>query len=199
MHAYLLASRESLNSKPEILNITRKHKAKILPFTLQKIEDVRELRKLVKLSFPQKTAIVIKNFDDATIETQNAFLKNLEEPQKNLVYILTAYNLDNVLPTIISRCEIIKLPITSFQFSNNVKIKIQKFQTGNIDYKFELINKIKDRKEAQKFVSNLIFFDHKNKDYKNQENYLYALTNLKSNGNVALQLTAMLVKMNRYG
>lgn len=169
MHAFLL-----INTNP--LEFAKKNKAKILSFVLQKIEDARELKKLVKFSFAEKTAIVIENIDTATTETANAFLKNLEEPNENLIYILTATNLNNVLPTIISRCEIVKVHSTQYIV-----------QRKNIDYKTAL--NIKDRDEAIKFVEDLIFTDD---NFINKENYLRTLINLKANGNVSLQLTNML-------
>lgn len=202
MHAFLLAEPEIYKSTNlQISNLATKHKAKQLPFEMQKIDDVRALRKLVKLTFSQKTAIVIQNIDTATIEAQNAFLKNLEEPQENLIYILTASNINNVLPTIQSRCEIIQIRNpkndreAGYSTLNKLKIQILKFQTSDINYKFEHINKIKDRGEALEFVKNLTFFDHQENNFDNQENYLHTLKNLKANGNVALQLSNMLVKM----
>ena len=45
---------------------------------------------------------ILKNFDDATIQAQNKILKTLEEPPKNIIFILTTTNIDLVLPTILS-------------------------------------------------------------------------------------------------
>ncbi|MGC8869781.1 MAG: hypothetical protein ACP5PT_01650 [Brevinematia bacterium] len=47
--------------------------------------------------------VVIPNFDSATIEAQNAFLKTLEEPPKGTFIILTTSKYSNILPTISSR------------------------------------------------------------------------------------------------
>ena len=186
MHAFLIASRSISNLQFTISKIASQQKAKIITFVLQKIEDTRELKKLVKFSFAKKTAIVIENIDSATPEASNAFLKNLEEPNKNLIYILTANNLDNVLPTIVSRCEIIKSPITNHQSPNK-----------NVSYKQAL--EIKDRGEAIKFVENLIYQDHQKNNLNNMENYLCTIKNLKLNGNVALQMTNLVVRMNSDG
>mgnify|MGYP003395654197 CR=1 FL=1 len=144
MHAYLIVTndRELRNSK--IQELTGENKAQTIPFALQKIEDAKELKKLTKFSFSEKTAIIIENIDTATTEASNAFLKNLEEPSSNLIYILTAGNLTNVLPTIVSRCETIK-----------IKNPSHKKEHSNINYKDALI--IKDREEVRVFVENLIF------------------------------------------
>ena len=179
MHAFLL-----INTNPK--EFATKQKAKQIPFILQKIEDARELKKFVKFSFFEKTAIIIENIDTATAETQNAFLKNLEEPSNNLIYILTASNINNVLPTITSRCQIITVHSTKYIV-----------QSEHINYKTAL--NIKDRTEAIKFIENLIYIDHKNNNFKNMENYLQSLKNLKANGNVSLQLLNLVVRMESHG
>ena len=176
MHAFLL-----INSDP--FDFAIKQKAKHIPFTLQKIDDAKELKKLVKFSFSEKTAIVINDIDQATTETANAFLKNLEEPTKNIIYILTTKNLSGVLPTIVSRCEVMR-------FSSAIREQKEK-----LNYK-DAVN-IKDRDEAIKFIEDLLIIDHQNNVFENMENYLKTIKNLKANGNVSLQLTNFVVTMNR--
>lgn len=193
MHAFLIVN--NTNNKPisEIEKIVKIEKIqKLIPFTLQKIEDVRELKKLVKFSFSEKTAILIENIDSATPEASNAFLKNLEEPTKNIIYILTASNLSNVLPTISSRCQIMRS-------SSAIKAIDERLQMtkNNTNYKDAL--NIKDRDEAIKFIESMIHVDHEKNNFNNMENYLTTLKNLKANGNVSLQLTAFVVRMNGYG
>lgn len=181
MHAFLL-----INSDPN--QFANEQNAKVIPFELQKIEDTRNLKKLTKFSFSEKTAIVINNIDLATNEALNAFLKNLEEPNHNLIYILTATNLNNILPTIASRCEIVRTNAINNQPSMVNKI---------FDYKDAL--NIKDRDEALKFTEDLLYIDYQKKDFKNMENYLNTLKNLKLNGNVSLQMTNLVVRMNGHG
>ncbi|MFZ3301737.1 MAG: hypothetical protein WA152_03430 [Microgenomates group bacterium] len=175
MHAFLLVNKDPIQFAEE-------QNAKVIPFTMQKIEDARNLKKIVKFKFNEKTAIIINDIDLATNETLNAFLKNLEEPNENLIYILTASNLNNVLPTIISRCEIIAVQSTEYLV-----------QRQHRNYKDAL--NIKDRDEAIKFVEDLLFLDKEKKEYKNMENYLNTLKNLKLNGNVSLQMTNLVARM----
>ncbi len=186
MHAFLLVGREITNYKLPITNLAAEQQAKLLPFAMQRIEDSRELKKLVKFVFNEKTAIVIENIDNATPEAANAFLKNLEEPTKNIIYILTANNLSNVLPTIVSRCQVVKIANHRLQTPNKLQIT---------DYKDAL--NIKDREEAIKFVENLIYIDYEKNNFKNMDHYLSTIKNLKLNGNVALQMTNLVVTMNR--
>lgn len=185
MHAFLL-----INSDP--VEFAKKESAKVIPFILQKIEDSKELKKITKFKFNEKTAIVIENIDSATTEAANAFLKNLEEPNQNLIYILTAKIQENVLPTIISRCEIVR---SSFAIKSQINNKQSSITA--INYK-EALN-IKERDEAIGFVENLIYFDKQKNNFKNMENYLNTIKNLKLNGNVSLQLLNLVARMESHG
>lgn len=75
------------------------------------IEAIRELEQFLKLKVPHNTplnrGIIIERADKLTVEAQNAFLKTLEEPPDGTVIILTASNQKNLLPTIISRVQIV--------------------------------------------------------------------------------------------
>lgn len=52
---------------------------------------------------------IIREMEQATAPAANALLKTLEEPAPNVILVLTAARRDRVLPTIISRCQIIGL------------------------------------------------------------------------------------------
>ncbi len=56
-----------------------------------------------------KTIIVITNIEKMRKEAANAFLKLLEEPSENLVFILTTDHIHSLLPTITSRCQTIPM------------------------------------------------------------------------------------------
>lgn len=58
---------------------------------------------------------LINNFDISTEEAQNKLLKILEEPPKNVYFLLGIKNEGKVLPTIKSRCEKIKISPLSEQ------------------------------------------------------------------------------------
>lgn len=53
----------------------------------------------------QKTVIIMTGIESMKKEAANAFLKLLEEPSENLMFILTTDNTEALLPTIISRCQ----------------------------------------------------------------------------------------------
>lgn len=76
-----------------------------------KVEQVRELQQALSLA-PYESAYriaLLLRFDEATEGAQNALLKTLEEPNARVLMLLTANDPDNLLPTIRSRCEWLRL------------------------------------------------------------------------------------------
>lgn len=57
----------------------------------------------------KKTVVIIKGIENMRKEAANAFLKLLEEPSENLMFLLTTDHSEALLPTIISRCQHIQL------------------------------------------------------------------------------------------
>jgi len=76
-----------------------------------KIDQVRELqRELALLPYEgQWRVAILSEFERATPEAANALLKTLEEPPSYVVLLLTAARIDQLLPTIISRCQLLWL------------------------------------------------------------------------------------------
>ncbi|SEG13972.1 DNA polymerase-3 subunit delta' [Caloramator fervidus] len=75
------------------------------------VEDIEEIIEKIQIKPYEgdKKVVIIENFENATIQAQNKFLKTLEEPVKNTIIILTANNFNTILETIISRCQIFTL------------------------------------------------------------------------------------------
>lgn len=75
------------------------------------VEDSKKIveESSIKPIFSDKKIFIISSIDNSTEEAQNKLLKSLEEPNDAVYYILTATNLDKILPTIISRCNKIEL------------------------------------------------------------------------------------------
>jgi DNA polymerase-3 subunit delta' len=76
-----------------------------------KVEQIRELQgslSLVPYEARYRIALML-NFHEATPNAQNALLKTLEEAPPKVILILTADSVENLLPTIVSRCEILRL------------------------------------------------------------------------------------------
>lgn len=80
--------------------------------TSLKIEQMRAVKDLVKYGPHQGKylAVIINEADKLTIEAANSFLKILEEPVANVVFVLTAATPYAILSTIRSRCHRIFFP-----------------------------------------------------------------------------------------
>jgi len=72
-----------------------------------KIQDVRQMLSRVQLrSFEAKTKVfILKDAESLTLEASNALLKTLEEPTPDSLIILTTSSLEQILPTVKSRCQ----------------------------------------------------------------------------------------------
>lgn len=55
------------------------------------------------------TIIILTGIESMRAEAANTFLKLLEEPPENVIFLLTANSTDRLLPTILSRCQHIRL------------------------------------------------------------------------------------------
>src|SRR4030042_3242891 len=201
MHAYLLIGRETDNLRQTVEKLAKKLHSKIMEYPLVKIDDVRSLNNLIRLSFSEPTLIVCSNIHEAGEEALNALLKNLEEPQENIYFSLTAPSTGKVLPTIVSRCEIIR--IRNMESADEGK-EAEKFISMGIGDKLAYIDKIKDRGKAIEFAENLVRFLHRNlhsqktglsETAKNLETISQTLNRIKANGNVSLNLTNMGVSL----
>ena len=81
-----------------------------------KVEQIREtLRSLSLLPYEAAYRVaILPDFQNATPNAQNALLKTLEEAPARVILLLTADSPENLLPTIVSRCEILRLrPLSS--------------------------------------------------------------------------------------
>lgn len=76
-----------------------------------KIDDIRNLQRELSLS-PNEgryRIVVLANFERATLSAANALLKTLEEPASQAILVLTATDPGALLPTIVSRCQMLAL------------------------------------------------------------------------------------------
>lgn len=121
-----------------------------------KLEDVREVIKSVYLC-PNNGKVkifIFNNSQNLRVESSNALLKTIEEPSPYSYIIFTATNAYSLLPTIRSRCQIIKID--------------NKKEIINIDTNllYEVLTNIMCGK-LEYFYKNKSFFDHA-KQYKEE-------------------------------
>lgn len=128
------------------------------------INQIRLIQKFLKFKNYQtkKKAVVIGQAEKLTIAAQNAFLKTLEEPSEDALIILSCQNKEQLIPTIISRCQIIYL-------ANKKEVKIDQtiithyllliteLTKVGVGERLKLIEPFaKNREEAIKFLNNII-------------------------------------------
>lgn len=121
---------------------------------------IGEIR-LVKRSLMRKpfqgrySALLITHANAMTVEAQNALLKILEEPPDHALLILLTPILDNLLPTIQSRCKFIlckEIPETK-DYADRAK-DIEQLSLGQrLEYAVEIA---KDRESAAGFVESML-------------------------------------------
>lgn len=137
---------------------------------------------------------VIHEANKLTIEAQNSLLKVLEEPNPNNYIVLTLENAEGILPTVLSRCEIIKdFSMQDDKIGNFYKLSktdqfllIEKILKGKDPS--EINNKIKNLlTELAKYFENLILSGNINKDITDDIS-LITQTSIMINANVSKRL-----------
>ena len=75
-----------------------------------KVNSVRELRREASLTgfLGGRKVFIVSDADMMNTEASNSLLKTLEEPPADTVLILTTSRKDQLLPTIISRCQLVR-------------------------------------------------------------------------------------------
>ena len=102
-----------------------------------KKEQIIELQSKYKTksSYNNKKVYVIDKADDLNQSSGNTLLKFLEEPNDDTLAILITRNSYNVMPTIVSRCQLIKMDQKDILENAIVKEKVIEFL--NIVYKYK--------------------------------------------------------------
>ncbi len=88
------------------------------------IDQARKIQHQISLSPYQSSykVILIDQVDKMTVQASNCLLKTLEEPTGQAVLILITTNPQLLLPTIVSRCQLVKfLPVSHEQIEKKVK------------------------------------------------------------------------------
>lgn len=68
--------------------------------------------------------IIIENAEKMTNDAQDAFLKTLEEPPANTIFLLLAENHNLLLPTIVSRCQVYQFkPVDRSEMKDFIEVR----------------------------------------------------------------------------
>ena len=159
----LLINVDNVDNSPDYINIEPTGSS-------IKIVQIRELQSDIIIKPHSKYKIyVINHAEKMTVESQNALLKTLEEPPEYAIIILVTNNKESLLPTIKSRCEIIKfLPISimelkKYLMDRGVEEKrsalLANFSRGSIEKALEL-SESSDfsimRDDIQKYIQDIL-------------------------------------------
>lgn len=142
MTSFIITGGEDQQRMDEVLSVCSTHsidKIDVTTITFEKesslgIEAVKKLQEKVFLK-PLKSlskAVVIPNAHLLTIPAQNSLLKLLEEPPANTLLFLVADSLEALLPTIRSRCKILKISTPEKQLSTE---EVKEFKSKLQDWK----------------------------------------------------------------
>jgi DNA polymerase-3 subunit delta' len=107
---FRLISPEQESSNDEDNVATKKTKKK----TQISVAQIRELSDFLSLSSHQTSGlriVLINPAEALNLASANALLKMLEEPAPGVIFILISHQLQRLLPTIISRCQKINMPV----------------------------------------------------------------------------------------
>ena len=118
------------------------------------IEQARKIKEHFSLKpySAKGRVVVMEDASGLTIEAQNALLKTLEEPPEEAILLLGAKSETDLLPTVLSRCQVVILPASDLVGQTHktyeVGVKdIEKLLQSSIEERFEFIEKLKDREE----------------------------------------------------
>lgn len=153
MQSILLISQNPEDAKTYIADFAKKHSIALLDrqsFTPEGdsfgIDDIRQLQKTAYLnpSRGKEKLLIVQQADTLTVEAQNALLKILEEPPHHATIFLLAASETTLLPTILSRCQLIRLAFKKEEISTPEQLEenLLIIQKGTVGEKLALAERL---------------------------------------------------------
>ncbi|MCV3208248.1 DNA polymerase III subunit delta' [Mesorhizobium sp. YC-39] len=97
---------------PSVLHLTRPANDKTKSFkTVVTVDEIRRVSRFLSLTSHDGSyrVVIVDPADDMNANAANALLKNLEEPPARTLFILIVHAPGSLLPTIRSRCQMVRL------------------------------------------------------------------------------------------
>lgn len=143
----ILAENKLAESHPNLLWLGEEEKLGV--------EAAKKIREHLSLKPYQGThqAVVIIKADNLTPESQNSLLKTLEEPAEDAIIILGTSFEEQLLTTLLSRCQVVRVLDEGSKIEGKFKKKIEKLLSESTEEKFVFIEKLE---EKEKFLEELI-------------------------------------------
>jgi DNA polymerase III subunit delta' len=101
----------AIGAHPSVLHLTRPFDEKSKRFkTVVSVDEIRTVGHFLSLTSHDGgyRIVIVDPADDMNVNAANALLKNLEEPPSRTVFILIAHSSGGLLPTIRSRCQLVR-------------------------------------------------------------------------------------------
>lgn len=158
------------------------------------IDEVRDFQKQLSFSLgPQKIRTgIITSADKLTLEAQNALLKTLEEPPQNCAIFLLLSDESFLIPTVLSRCQIITLPKITDSLSEEEISKFKEYReillSASLGSKLKLASEISASREiAIDWLDKFLIFSHSS-NWSNLRRIFESKKRLRDNSNVRLTM-----------
>lgn len=101
---------------PSVLHLTRPFVERDKKFrSIITVDEIRRIGRFLSVTTHDGgyRVVIVDPVDDLNVNAANALLKNLEEPPKRTLFILISHSPGRLLPTIRSRCQVVRLePLT---------------------------------------------------------------------------------------
>lgn len=96
------------DSHPDVIVVGSEDKAKAFH-----VEEIRQIRAeaYIRPNDGEYKIYILKNIHNMTEQAQNALLKIIEEPPKQVIFVMTCNNRARILPTILSRAALVQLSV----------------------------------------------------------------------------------------
>ncbi len=123
------------------------------------IEEARKIKEHFSLKpySAKGRGVVLEEASVLTTDAQNALLKTLEELPTEGILILGATSDSKFLPTVLSRCQVIRLQVTGDRGQNEKQKEIELLLSATMEERFEYVEKLKEKEE---FLHSLVSFFH---------------------------------------
>ncbi len=161
-----------------------------------KIADIKQLQERIKYGAyaDHYLFVIIPNCDLLTSEAANAFLKTLEEPRDNIVFFLVTEHVNQLLPTIHSRCQPVFVPSPDIlPPQDDLFISFDAFMKLSLLDKLNHCASLALNKPIAK--EHLSFWVRETSDIQWQTIVLDTLRHFQFNVNLRLQLDAMVFRL----
>lgn len=168
MNSFLISSKDQAKKSDYINSICKEQEVdrfdieEITPEKTMGISEVRQLQKTLFLKPRRKKKAVIVRADfGITVDAQNAFLKSLEESPESTLIFISVPSLNNILPTIKSRCKNVVLTdeiSISIEEAHEALKLIDEIKNGYIPKKLKIAQDVsREKADLLCWIEKIIF------------------------------------------